>query len=79
MAHRDYISQAPKVRVRPRILKKLNFWTILNKKKEDILRDWKSRHCPRKQSYIIIEKNKKSDLFYNVFFRHIQVLSYMLF
>ena len=44
-----------------------------------MLTDWKSRHCPRKQSYIIIEKNKKSDLFYNVFFRHIQVLSYMLF
>ena len=32
MAHRDYISQAPKVRVRPRMLKKLNFWTILKKK-----------------------------------------------
>ena len=78
MVHRDYISQAPKVRVRPRMLKKLNFWTIF-KKKEDILRDWKSSHCPRKQSYIIIEKNKKLDLFYNVFFRHIQVLSYMLF
>lgn len=31
LIHRDYISQAPNVR--PRMLKKLKFWTILKKKK----------------------------------------------
>ena len=64
LIHRDYISQAPIVL--PRMLKKLKFWTIL--KKKDILRDWKSCHCSRKQRYIIIEKNKNSDLFYNFYF-----------
>ena len=74
LIHRDYISQAHNSLIE-------RWKSIISgqyfKKTSRTLRDWKSRHCSRKQSYIVVEKNKKSDLFYNVFFfRHIEVLSY---
>ena len=65
LIHRDYISQAHNSLIE-------RWKSIISgqyfKKTSKTLRDWKSRHCSRKQSYIVVEKNKKSDLFYNVFF-----------